>query len=183
MRTPMPGRRTPAPNLKAILQSRLSTATGRDRRLAVLGVGSALRGDDAAGLLAARELAKWLARQSKPPAVAVFLGETTPENLTGPIKEFQPTCLIILDAVDAGAEPGHIAVIGPAEISPGAGVSTHSASLKLLVDYLTQFIQCDAVIVGIQPQSLEFGSSPSKPVRKAARIVAEAIAAVTTCKG
>jgi hydrogenase maturation protease len=182
MRTPRPGRRTPASDLKAILQGRLSTA-GRDPRIAVLGVGSTLRGDDAAGLLAAQELTKLLAGQRRPSTgqpTVVFLGETAPENLTGPIKEFRPSCLIVLDAVDAGAEPGGVAVLDPAQIDSGAGVSTHSASLRLLIGYLGQFMQLDAIIIGIQPLRLDLGGPPSEPVRQAATAVAEAIAAATT---
>ena len=109
-------------------------------------------------------------------AIAVFLGETAPENLTGQIKEFQPTFLIVLDAVDTGAEPGCVHLIEPDEIAPGAGMSTHSASLNLLLDYLAHFLICDIVIIGIQPQTLEFAAPPSESVLKAAKSVASAIA-------
>jgi hydrogenase 3 maturation protease len=165
------------PSLRTALQKPLSVAAPR---IAVLAIGSTLRGDDAAGMLAGRKLSERLSKTSTPsqdhPALAVFLGETAPENLTGRIKEFLPTCLIILDAVDTGAEPGSICLIDPAQVDPGAGMSTHSTSIKLLTDYLRQFISCEVLIIGIQPQTLEFDSPPSKPVMEAAESVAGTIA-------
>lgn len=114
--------------------------------------------------------------------VSVFFGETAPENLTGQIKDFRPTCLIILDALDVHADPGTIHLLAPDQIDPGAGLSTHSISLKLLTDYLKQFLVCDVLIVGIQPQTLAFDGPPSEPVRQAARAVAAALAeAIRRC--
>jgi hydrogenase maturation protease len=117
-------------------------------------VGSTLRGDDAAGLLAAQELSrlldKTLKRSTKQPYVEIFLGETAPENLTSPIKEFQPTHLVILDALDAGAKPGHIAILGPDDLGTSATASTHNVSLKLLMDYLRHFLECEIIVLGIQ---------------------------------
>jgi hydrogenase maturation protease len=110
------------------------------------------------------------------PAVSVFLGETAPESLTGPIKEFRPTCLIILDAMNTNSEPGSIRIINPAQIDDSAGTSTHSMPFKVLTAYLGQSLKCEFLIVGIQPESLEFGRPPSKAVVKAAKSVASAIA-------
>jgi hydrogenase maturation protease len=106
------------------------------------------------------------------------MGETAPENLTGQIKEFQPTCLIIVDAVDTSSEPGCIKLIDLTEVDAGAGMSTHSMSIKLLTDYLRHFLTCEFLIVGIQPASLDFDSPPSKPVLQAAKSIASIIASV-----
>jgi hydrogenase 3 maturation protease len=148
--------------------------------VAVLAIGSTLRGDDAAGILAAEELNRLLSKPFRRPTIEVFMAETAPENLTGQIKEFRPTCLIMLDAVDTASEPGSIRLIDLAEVDPGAGMSTHSPSIKMLTDYLKHFLTCDVLIVGIQPQTLEFGRPPSKPVLKAAKAIADAIADAAT---
>ncbi len=177
-RNPRRPRPNPAtPNLKTALQKTLDVPAPR---LAVLAIGSTLRGDDAAGILAGRALDKRLSKFKDSPAlratVSVLFGETAPENLTGQIKDFQPTTLLIVDAVDFHADPGSIQLIDPDAVDPGAGLSTHSISIKLLTDYLRQSLTCAVLIVGIQPQSLEFGSSPSPQVRQAARDIAAAIA-------
>jgi hydrogenase 3 maturation protease len=104
--------------------------------------------------------------------VAVFLGEISPENLTGQIKEFKPTCLVILDALDMGAKPGHTRMVRPDQLSAGATASTHNVSLTVLLDYLGNFLDCEILIIGIQPQTLEFGRPLSEPVVKAAKSVA-----------
>ena len=88
----------PRPSLSRRLRARLDKAS----RIAVLAVGSSLRGDDAAGLLTARRLQKL--RWPKRPSVKVLLGETAPENLTGEIRAYQPTHLVVIDAIDS--EPG-----------------------------------------------------------------------------
>jgi len=141
-----------------------------------------LRADDAAGLLAAQALASLLDKSQnlQQLAVEIFLGETAPENLTGPIKAFQPTHLVVLDALDTGREPGHVAFVRPDEIAAGATVSTHNASLRLLMDYLTQDLSCQTLVIGIQPQTLEFGQPLSKPVLKAVRSLAREMASTMT---
>ena len=124
-----------------------------------------------------RLLDKTLKRSTKQPYVEIFLGETAPENLTSPIKEFQPTHLVILDALDAGAKPGHIAILGPDDLGTSATASTHNVSLKLLMDYLRHFLECEIIVLGIQPQTLEFGKPPSKSVLEAAHRTARLIVA------
>ncbi len=106
----------------------------------------------------------------------MFLGEISPENLTGQIKEFKPACLVILDALDMGAKPGHTRLVRPGQILAEATPSTHNVSLKVLLDYLGNFLACEVLIVGIQPQSLEFGRPLSEPVAKAARTIAATLA-------
>lgn len=112
----------------------------------------------------------------------VFFGETAPENLTGQIRRFRPTHVIILDAVDIGAEPGHIRLIGPDEISSRAMASTHNASLTLLMDYLRHFLGCEIIVIGIQPKTLDFGKPPSGPVLQAAQCMACMLAAAVTTR-
>ena len=160
------------PTLPAILKQRLSRA----RRVAVLGIGSPLRGDDAAGVLAARDIAEKLKRASKP-RLKVFIGETAPENLTGPIKEYSPTHLIVLDAADTGNRPGHIELIEPDWIGTGASFSTHSLPVHVLIQYLHAHLKCDIILLGIQPASCEFGLPVSRSVQRAIQRVSEMICA------
>jgi hydrogenase 3 maturation protease len=147
------------------------------RRIAVLGVGSDLRGDDAAGLLVARQIeraaAKARAESAKPgrgPAFRVFHGGTTPENLTGEIRRWAPTHLVIVDAADFGGEPGAIRLIDP-EDAGGVSFSTHSLPLSVLASYIQSQAPCEIMLLGIQPASVEFGAPVSAKVRSAARKV------------
>ena len=85
-----------------------------------------LRADDAAGLIIAKELKAYIKDKKKRKQLKVFLGETAPENLTGQIKKFKPTHLIVIDAVDFNLETGALRVV---DIRTEAGVSfsTHRA--------------------------------------------------------
>jgi hypothetical protein len=98
--------------------NRLKGAT----RVVLLGVGSDLRGDDAAGMMAAERL-------SHTPKLNVLLGGTAPENLTGEIKKLKPSHLLIVDAAEMKAEAGTIRLLTPEEIG-GFSFSTHALPLK-----------------------------------------------------
>jgi len=156
----------PHPELKATLKKRLEGAS----KIAILGVGSEIRGDDAAGILAARQL-------KNEPQLEVIIGGTTPENLTGEIKKLNPSHLIIIDAADMGEKAGTIKLIDPAEAG-GYSFSTHSLPLKLMIDYLLAHFHCEIMIIGIQPATIAFGSVPSPEILKSIQAVAAAISNV-----
>ena len=174
------GRETANPTLPASnslatnLQQRLKGAS----KIGILGVGSELRADDVAGILVAERFKNLFGvppsggkDQSDPrkrgtPNVEVFLGGTAPENLTGEIKRFAPTHLVIIDAADLNAEPGAITVMDPESIG-GTTFCTHSLPLKMMIDYLLDSFECHVTVIGIQPKSLEVGAPVSKEVRDA----------------
>ncbi|MDD5482408.1 MAG: hydrogenase 3 maturation endopeptidase HyCI [Kiritimatiellae bacterium] len=178
-----------------LLKQKLRKALENYGRVAVLGVGSELRGDDAAGLLALSYLQKkkYPAPQSrtrfvkraggaarparKGPVLKLFNGGTAPENLTGEIRRFRPDCLIIIDAADLGKRAGAVALVELEKIAD-ASFSTHKLPLKLMLDYLAAETKLAFVFLGIQPKSLEFGAPVSEPVRRAARDLAGFLAAV-----
>jgi len=153
-----------------ILKQKLENAT----RVAVLGVGSELRSDDIAGLLVAQQIEKTITKQITSPEVRVFIGETAPENLTGEIKKFQPTHLIIIDAAELNKKPGHIEIMEPGTIG-GTSFCTHSLPLKIIIGYLLESFKFQAIIIGIQPKTLLFGAQPTKEVVAAAKHLAKAI--------
>jgi hydrogenase 3 maturation protease len=144
--------------LKLNLKKRLENA----KRIMILGVGSELRSDDAAGaLVAARIKSKIPSGESLP--LCVLIGGSAPENVTGQIKKYAPTHLIIVDAAEIGATPGEWRIIEPEEAG-GITFSTHDLSLSMMVDYLRQSIAADVFILGIQPKSLEFMGCASNEV-------------------
>ncbi len=160
-------------NLKKELKNKLSGAS----KVAVLGIGSQLKCDDAGGILAAEALRQSSASGGKSPEkpdVGIFVGGTAPENITSEIKRFNPSHLIILDAADMGAKAGEIKLIDPENIG-GISFSTHNLPATMLIEYLKQFLKCEVIIIGIQPKSLEFGKGPSAEMKTAAETVAALI--------
>jgi hydrogenase 3 maturation protease len=161
-----------AAKLKTILHRRLEGA----ERVAVLAVGSRLRGDDAAGLLAADALAQVGWPQAARPQVAIFRGDTAPENLTGELRRFRPTHVVVLDAADMGRAPGHVEVLAADDLRDAGSFSTHRPPLSVLATYLSGSLGCQVLVVGIQPATCEFGGPASAAVAAATRRVAAAIA-------
>jgi hydrogenase 3 maturation protease len=170
-------------NLKAQLRIKLKNA----RRVALLGIGSDLRADDAAGLevCAAVEtvLKKKRRRCLRHPSVsdvlvprrcAVFYGHTAPENVTGEIRRFAPSHTIIIDAADFGLSAGKVSVVDLSETG-GVSCSTHRLPMAIFADYLVRSLCCTPIFIGIQPATLEFGMSLSVEVRQAVRNVSRAI--------
>jgi len=160
-------------NLKTILRNSLTDA----RKIAVVGVGSELKGDDKAGMLVAAQLEKKCKKDGGCPQLGVFFGATAPENLTGEIKKFQPTHLIIIDAADVGREPGTIEIISPDQVG-GISFSSHMLPIKVMVDYLLKSIDCKVMIIGIQPKSLAYNAPPTPQVKRSIKQVASALVSI-----
>ncbi len=160
------------PALKRALEADGAPPAPARRPVAVLGVGSELRCDDAAGGLLAAELS----RQALP-GVHALDGGSAPENCTAEIRRIAASHLVIVDAADLGESPGTIRVIPPADIG-GTSFGTHSLPLSVLADYLRTEVGCRVIVIGIQPKSLAFGQEVSSEV---ARAVAEAALALRAC--
>ncbi|MFA5338341.1 MAG: hydrogenase maturation peptidase HycI [Candidatus Omnitrophota bacterium] len=156
-------------NLLAQLINKLKGA----KRIVILGVGSELRSDDAAGLIIAKAIQKKISK-SKKPQVNVLLGETAPENFTGEIKRLKPTHLIIIDAADISKKSGDVVLFNPEDIK-GISFCTHQLPMNIMIDYLKKYIECDVLIVGIQPKSLKVGNKLSKEVKIAVKYVSNCI--------
>jgi hydrogenase 3 maturation protease len=157
--------------IKKNLRSKLRNA----ERIAILGIGSELRCDDEAGMLAARLLEKAQGKsRSSSPSLKVFFGGTAPENVTGQIKKFNPTHIILIDAAFIGKVAGAVKLISPEE-TEGVSFCTHRLPLKFMAEYLVQSLGCEIIIIGIQPKSLDFGQPLSPEVKKAAKELSSAI--------
>jgi len=161
------------PQIKTILKNKLKHA----QRIAVLGIGSALRADDAAGLIIAEKLKKHFQGKRCKKPLKVFFGQTAPENLTGQIKKFKPTHLIVIDAVDFRLKTGDLRVVNICA-EDGATFSTHRVPIGVLRDYLHKSIQCETILVGMQPGSTEFCGKLSPGIEKSARAACKKIAEV-----
>lgn len=158
-------------NLKVILKNRLHKA----ERIAVLGVGSDLRGDDAAGVLLAQHLQQITRKPSRRHnKIRIFIGASAPENLTGEIKAFEPDYILIVDSADMGKKPGAVDFIDPGKIG-GVSFCTHTLPPKVMIDYLVNALGCEVGIIGIQPKNIGFGSSLSKEIGAAVKKISNTI--------
>jgi hydrogenase 3 maturation protease len=144
----------------------------RPPRVAVLGIGNALNGDDGAGPAVVEQLQAML--PPRPDLLLLDCG-VAPENETGTLRRFAPDLVLLLDAAQMGAPPGTVCWI-PREQIGGLSASTHSLPLSLLATYLQAELGCAVALLGIQPASNETGAALSAPVRAAVKTVAGVLA-------
>ncbi len=123
-------------------------------RLAVVGVGSTLRADDAAGMCVVERLMEEFPPESSP-CLLFCPGETAPENYSGKIRAFRPTHMLVIDAADVGLEPGEIVEI-PSQSVGGPTFLSHMLPLKVLINYLTGDTGAKSALLGIQYESMDF---------------------------
>jgi len=143
----------------------LEAAFAAAARVAVLGCGSPLRGDDAAGTEVALRLADLWGVNMRSRAQA-FAGDVAPENLTGEIKDYAPDLLLVIDALDLNASPGEVSLVGVDGIG-GVSFSTHMLPLNIVIDYLQQETGCEILLLGVQAAQLEFMSEMTHEVARA----------------
>ncbi|NPV76081.1 MAG: hydrogenase 3 maturation endopeptidase HyCI [Anaerolineae bacterium] len=145
-------------------------------RLAVIGIGNELNGDDAAGVQVIRRL-----RLLLPPDLKIMLVEAgpAPENFTGPIRHFQPDLVLLVDAVDAGEPVGKIVWLDWQDIN-GVSALTHGLPPTVFGKYLFQEMQRPVALLGIQAGSVEFDTPPSPAVKKAVRQLSRELAKILT---
>ena len=140
--------------------------------MVVLGVGSELRGDDAAGVLVARAVG-----HAKLPGVHAIDGGTAPENFTSDVKKLAPTHLVIVDAAQLGGtppSPGAVALLDAPQAG-ATGFGTHALPLGVIAAYLSAETGCHVTIVAIQSKNAGMGDEMSEEVARAVRNVTEAL--------
>jgi hydrogenase maturation protease len=140
----------------------------RGRRVAVVGVGNRLRGDDGAGSIVCDRLRGCS-------LAPVFDAETVPENYLGALIAAAPEIVLFVDAVDHGGAPGHWCIAPVRELGPRLE-STHAPSLQMLARLL-ESVGIESWLIGIQPDATLMGTALSPPVAEAVTRVAEALAA------
>jgi hydrogenase 3 maturation protease len=135
------------------------------KRLAVLGAGSVLRGDDAAGDLVIQKMSAACC-PDKYPDVRFYSGETAPENYAGKIISFSPTHFLVIDAADVGAEPGDIVDIDPKDVG-GPLFLSHMLPLKIMIDFIKSQSDTAVTLLGIQYKSIEFDADVTHEMKEA----------------
>jgi hydrogenase 3 maturation protease len=157
------------PALTSRLRAELGNRAGSERPVVVLGVGSELRSDDAAGLAVARAVAL-----RRIPGIVGIPAGTAPENSTAELRALNPSHVIIVDAADMGEAPGEVRVIDAGSVG-GASFATHGLPLSVLAGYLSSEIGCTVILVGIQAFSVDFGEKISSQVAAGVRMAAQAL--------
>ena len=137
----------------------------RPARVAILGVGNEMNGDDGAGVCAVRTLA---ALTPALPDVLLIEAGAAPESYTGPLRRFAPDLVIEIDAAMLGGEAGATAWLDWRE-ADGLSASTHTLPPSVLAKFIQADLGCEMTIIGIQPERVEMGAGLSPAVAAAVR--------------
>jgi hydrogenase maturation protease HycI len=144
------------------------------QRIAIVGVGNELRGDDSAGLVVARALKTALASNER--TLAIDAG-SAPENHTGSLRHFQPDVTLFVDAAQMDEAPGVVKWL-TWEGTEGISASTHTLPLYILAKYLVSELGCEVALLCIQPANDVVGAPLSLQVAEAVDSVVDVITRV-----
>ena len=116
-------------------------------KIAFVGLGNELRGDDLAGLVFIEALkTKTVFNKSK-----FIIAGKNPENYLQEILDYNPEAVVFIDAADFWGEPGEISLLESDSLA-NIDFSTHAYSIKLIEKFLSLNRQMDFVYIGIQPK-------------------------------
>jgi hydrogenase 3 maturation protease len=171
------------PSWQNTLQTTLTSLHRPERqpRLAIVGMGHELRGDDAAGVLVARSLQALCQDQQADAGLLVIDGGNAPENTTGALRRFRPDLVLLVDAAHLDAQPGTVRWLGWEEMD-GLSASTHTLPPTLLARYLAAELGCQMALLGIQPAQLLLDTPLSPAVRQGVDLVVCQLASVLRCQ-
>jgi hydrogenase 3 maturation protease len=151
-----------------------TTPVDRSPRVAVIGIGNELGGDDAAGIALADRLS---ARAAGREDILVIDGGSAPENVTGPVRRFRPDVAVLVDAAQMGGDPGTIGWVDWRRAG-GMSASTHTLPLTCFAQYLVDEVGCEVALLGIQPAHRAFGEPLSPAVRQTVDGLADGLSAI-----
>ncbi len=137
----------------------------------ILGIGNILLQDEGAGIHAIRQLADFTTQRDD---IELMDGGTLSFTLAGAIEDADN--LIVIDAAHYGSEPGTIRVFLGEQMDDFIGsnrkCSVHEVSLidLMAIALLTDQLPHHRALIGIQPQTIAWGETPSPPVADAIRL-------------
>jgi hydrogenase 3 maturation protease len=129
------------------------------RKVVVVGIGNALRGDDGAGSLVAERL------RARHPDV-VFDAAQAPENYLAPIRRAAPDVVVLVDAADFGGRPGEVRTATTEDVE-GSMMGTHAAPLSMFMKVLEEDTGANVMLLAVQAGATELGAGPSDEVAAA----------------
>jgi len=142
-------------------------------RAVVVGLGNELFGDDGVGIHVLRELET----RGLPPATTLIEAGTAVDALWDELTEADR--VIVVDAVEGGAEPGSVYRYRYDECpeSGGASLSGHEVGLrdKLVALELMGSTLPEIVVIGVEPERVELGLGLSEKVAQRIPAVADLV--------
>lgn len=139
-----------------MIKLKMTTTKNNRNQITILGIGNTLYTDEGLGVHALYSLEDKFSTDQQ---VELIDGSTDGMSLLGPVEDTD--YLIVIDAINAGKEGGHIIELHGDEIPAYYGVkmSIHQLGFQevLLASKLRERFPKNIVMIGMQPSSLELG--------------------------
>jgi hydrogenase 3 maturation protease len=130
----------------------------RGKRTVILGIGNPLQGDDAVGPALVDLL------RGRVDATLINAGEV-PENYLSSIQAAQPEVVLIIVALELGAEPGCV-VIMEADRLRAIENFTRNPGLAFLAVMIQDSTGAEVILLGVQPEGTAFAADLSIAVQQ-----------------
>jgi hydrogenase maturation protease len=140
------------------------------RKTLILGIGNTLLQDEGAGVHAIRMLAEQTAQRDD---IELMDGGTLSFSLAGAIEDAEQ--LIVIDSAQYDGAPGTTRLFVGEQMDEFIGgnrkLSVHEVSLidLMMIARLADQLPRQRALIGIQPQTIDWGETPSPPVAAAIR--------------
>jgi hydrogenase maturation protease HycI len=128
----------------------------RGKRTVILGIGNPLQGDDAVGPCLVDLL------HGRVEATLINAGEV-PENYLSSIMAAQPEVVLIIAALELGAEAGCLVIIDADRLRAIENF-TRNPGLAFLAVMIQDGTGAEVILVGVQPEATAFAAELSSPV-------------------
>lgn len=147
------------------LMKELNALWGKDpeKRVALIGIGSDIRGDEAAGPRVIDHL------QAEGLDALLIRAESRPENFTKEIRRYNPTHVVFIQAASFGGAPGeHLLTT-----IEGHGGSLHESPLTTLYHFLDTVLDAEWRLLLVEPKATSVGDMTPELEEAAKRIAGE----------
>jgi hydrogenase 3 maturation protease len=142
----------------------------RGKRTVILGIGNPLQGDDAIG----PSLVDFM--HGRVDATLINAGEV-PENYFSSIQAAQPEVVLIIVALELGAEAGCVAIMDADRLRAIENF-TRNPGLAFLAVLIQDSTGAEVILVGVQPEETAFAAELSNAVHQPINTLEEMLVSV-----
>jgi len=133
------------------------------QRVVIVGIGNPLRRDDFVGMKIVENLRNKVSR-----SVYLVECESVPESFIGPIVNFKPTHVLVIDAALLGLEPGAFRLVDLSRMTETPAISTHTLPIRIFCEFIKQTSGAKVALLAVQPKDASFGEGLTIEVKEAA---------------
>ncbi|MCE7735498.1 MAG: hydrogenase maturation protease [Candidatus Heimdallarchaeota archaeon] len=161
------------------LVDRLNKIMQEYQRIAFIGLGNPIKGDDAVGIYISDKLIETTNSQI-PYILSCY---HVPANYLGKIVTYNPDYLIFLDAIfHPDFSPGDIVIISPSKIKQVDTFTTHYQGYETIIKFLETELgkQLDYIVLGINVTEVKLDDQISIEIENSADVIISSIEKVIT---